>query len=123
MHDKQATHTVKMPHTLPVALLLLLPGTAHAQYVPPWLAAAALSPVLVLFLAIILGLLRGSWKTGLKHAGFVILWVVLFVITAQTIENDYVIWTPIVLYGLHTLLILALITINIFKRMSTNTHH
>jgi len=96
---------------------LLLPQAAHAQHVPLWLAVAALSPIFVLVLVVILGLLVRSWRVGARHTAFVLLWIILFVIVVRTIENDYIIWTPIVLYAAHAILILVLIVANIVNRM------
>ena len=97
-------------------ILLLIPGIAHAQYVPFGFIAAAVSPLIVILLAIILGFVTKSWRVGTAHTGLLVLWVMLFIITAQTFENDYVIWTPIVFYAVHTVLILILIVNNIYKR-------
>ena len=100
-----------------LAALLCVPGVAHAQYVPPWIVAAAISPLVVIVFAIILGLVSRSWRVGVTHVGLVFVWVMLFIIAAQLIENDYVIWTPIFLYAVHALLILILIIGNIARRV------
>jgi intracellular septation protein A len=99
-------------------VLGVLPITAHAQYLPPWLIAATLSPVLVLLLCIILGVLSRSIRIGATHAAFVLAWVVLFSLAAYFVENDYVIWTPLALYVLHAVLLLVLIAVEIAKRIS-----
>lgn len=98
------------------AALASLPATAHAQYIPGWLIVSVLSPLLVLFLCVILGLAAGSVRIAALHAGLVILWVVLFTLAAYFVENDYVIWTPLVLYGLHALLVVGLIVFYIARR-------
>lgn len=108
---------MKATRTILAVSLLTASEAAYAQYVPAWLVAAALSPLLVLLLAIALGFVARSWRIGLIHVGLVALWVVLFVIAAQTVENDYVIWTPIVLYAAHAILVLALLIVTIAKRM------
>lgn len=95
-----------------------LPASAHAQYVPPWLIAAVLSPILVLFLCIVLGVLSRSLRIGALHAGLVIIWVVLFSLASYFVENDYVIWTPLALYILHSALLLVLIVVEVAKRIS-----
>ena len=101
-----------------IATLALLPGIAYAQYVPVWLVAAALSPVVVILLAVILGVLTRSLRIGAMHTGLVFAWVLLFGLAAYFIENDYVIWTPLILYAAHALFIFALIVVNIAKRIS-----
>jgi len=100
------------------ACLGTLPVSAYAQYVPPWLIAALLSPILVLFLCIILGVLCRSVRIGALHAGLVITWVVLFSLASYFVENDYVIWTPLTLYILHSALLFVLIVVEAAKRMS-----
>ncbi len=98
------------------ATLMFLPDVVYAQYVPIELAAAAFSPLLVILLAIIYGLLMSSWRVAGRHVGLVVLWVVLFVMAAQMIENDYVIWTPIVLYLFHALFLIVMIVLRLLRR-------
>lgn len=101
-----------------VVVLVLLPRDAAAQYIPPWLVVGALSPLAVLALAVLLGLLARSWRTGALHGGLVVLWVLLFLVAAYFVENDYVIWTPMVLYAAHALLIMVLIIAKLARRLS-----
>ncbi len=103
-------------------VLALIPVSAHAQYIPPWLVVGALSPLLVLLLCIILGLLTRSVRVGALHAAFVIAWVVLFSLASYCVENDYVIWTPLALYLLHTALLFVLIVVQIGKRITGSGH-
>jgi hypothetical protein len=103
----------------PAAITLgTLSVPAHAQYVPPWLIAAALSPILVLFLCIILGLLTRSVRAGALHAAVVLAWVVLFSLASYFVENDYVIWTPLALYVLHSVFLVVLIAVKTARRLS-----
>ena len=95
-----------------------LPVTAHAQYVPTWLIAAAFSPALALFMCLVLGIVDRSVRTGALHAAFVLAWIVLFLLASYFIENDYVIWTPLALYVLHFALLLVLIVVGIAKRIA-----
>ena len=88
---------------------LALPGIAYAQYIPPIIAALALSPLLVMLFAVVLGVVSRSWKIGAAHAGLVAVWIVLFGIAAYWVENDYVIWTPLVLYVGHAITMVILI--------------
>lgn len=99
------------------ACLMLLSSTARAQRIPEWLIPAALSPILVIVLSLALGYLSRSWRTAGIHSGLVILWVVLFVFAANNVTNDYIIWTPMVLYIVHALLILVLIVMSIVNRV------
>ena len=106
-------------HTLKNAWLLTLcalPAVAYAQHIPVWLVFAVISPVVVLFFAIVLGFVSRSWQTGLLHAGLVVAWVLLFVLVSNIFTNDYVIWTPLVALAAHAVVILALIVIHIIKR-------
>ena len=88
---------------------MFVPGVACAQEIPPLIAWMALSPILVLLLAIVLGIVSRSWLVGAKHAGLVALWVALFAIASYWIENDYIIWTPLVVYGVHAMIMLVLV--------------
>lgn len=103
--------------TLLAVPVLILPRIAYAQYVPPLLAALALSPLLVLLLAVVLGIVSRSWLVGAKHAGLVLVWIVMFVIASYWVENDYVIWTPLALYGAHAIAMIILIVKGVLSRM------
>ena len=94
-----------------------LPVSAHAQYVPPWLIVAVLSPVLVFLLCIILGFLTRSIRIGVVHSVLVLAWIALFSLAAYFVDNDYVIWTPLALYTLHSALLVILIVVAIGKRI------
>ncbi len=104
--------------TIFAVVLGILPVSAHAQYIPPWLVAAALSPILVLFLCVILGFLTRSVRTGVLHAAIVLAWIVLFSLASYFVENDYVIWTPLALYLLHSALLLVLIVVETARRIA-----
>ena len=107
------THPVCAASLLPV---VLLPGVAHAQHSSPVLVAALLSPLLVLLLAVVLGVVARSWKVGGLHVGLIIVWILLFGVASYWVENDYIIWTPLALYILHSLIIVALIIVGLVKR-------
>jgi hypothetical protein len=100
-----------LPALMTTVILGLFPLTARAQNIPVWFFAAALSPILVLIFCAVLGFLARSVITAVLHAAFVLLWVVLFALASYYVENDYVIWTPLALYILHTALLLALIVL------------
>jgi len=108
------------PRGAAAVALAALPLPAYAQYIPPWLVVAALSPLVVLVLCAALGIAARSVRAWLVHSGLVILWVALFVLAAQLVENDYVIWTPIVLYVAHAMLVLGLIVVAIVRRARRN---
>lgn len=95
---------------------LILPTVAHAQYIPPVIVALALSPILVLLLAVALGVVSRSWRTGLGHVGLVLIWLLLFGIASYWVENDYVIWTPLTLYVIHAVIMVILIARGLFLR-------
>jgi hypothetical protein len=100
-----------------LASLSLLPETVYAQHIPTWFAVAVLSPLAVILLAIILGILSRSWRTGATHAGLILAWVLLFGLASYFVENDYIIRTPLVLYAAHAVLIFLMIVVNIAKRI------
>ena len=91
------------------ALGAILPGSAQAQNVPLWVLGAAVSPLFVLVLAGLHGLLRRRWRLALKHAALVLLWVVLFRTASYYVTSDWVIWTPLLLYTGHALMLVGLI--------------
>lgn len=97
-----------------------LPFSAHAQYIPAWMVVGALSPLLAILLCIILGWLNRSVRIGALHAAIVFAWVVLFSLASYFVENDYVIWTPLVLYLLHSALLVVLIVVQVVKRIAGN---
>ena len=96
---------------------LVLPGMAHAQEIPLTIAAIALSPLLVLLFAAVLGVVVRSWAVGVAHAGLVAVWIVLFGVASYWVENDYVIWTPLVLYGVHAITLIILIIKGVVRRI------
>ncbi len=95
---------------------LTLPGIALAQNIPPIIAALALSPVLAFLLAIVLGVVTRSWRVGVTHSGLVGVWILLFGVASYWIENDYVIWTPLALYGIHAATMVILIIKCVLRR-------
>ena len=92
---------------------------AFAQHVPTSIAVAALSPLVVVALAVVLGIVAGSWRVGIMHAGLLLVWILVFLFTAQHVENAYVIWVPIILYGAHTLLISVLLVVHTVRRLAS----
>ncbi len=95
---------------------LILPGIALAQSVPPIIAALAFSPVLAFLMAIILGFVSRSWRVGVRHSGLICIWILLFGIASYWVENDYVIWTPLALYGMHAATMVILIIRGVLRR-------
>ena len=104
------------PYPFSLLPLALIPGVAQAQHLSPLLVATALSPLLVFLLAITLGIVVRNWKTGVLHAGLIVIWLVLFGVASYWVENDYIIWTPVALYSVHALVIVALLIVGIAKR-------
>jgi hypothetical protein len=110
----------------PLALVLLglAPFPAHAHGVPAWMFVAALSPVLVLVLIACYGWLARSLRAALVHASFLAAWVICFwlssnhnQVTLLGISTDHVIWAALVLYLLHTLLVVILVSIYAIRRL------
>jgi len=97
-------------------LAVTLPEIAHAQQIPPSIAVLALSPILVLALAIGLGVVTRSWMIGGLHAAIVSILVMLFAIASYWVENDIVIWTPIALLGIHAVILVVLIARGVLRR-------
>ena len=93
-----------------------LPSLAHAQPISPAIAALAVSPVLALLFAVVLGVVARSWRVGAAHAGLVGIWILLFGVASYWVENDYVIWTPLALYGIHAATMVVMIVRGVFRR-------
>jgi len=91
------------------AFALALPGIAHAQQIHPIFAVMAVSPLLAILLAVVLGVLSRSWRIGAAHVGLIVVWVLLFAIASYWVENDYIIWTPLVLFGVHAVTLSILV--------------
>lgn len=100
-----------------MAGLLIVPGIAHAQQIPTWLALAVLSPLLVVALAIGLGFLARSWRVAASHVALIVLWVLLSGVFAYWVENDYIIWTPMFIYAAHSVLIVYLVFLRLAQRI------
>ena len=103
-------------HIALATLALGVSETAHAQAIPPAIAVLALSPVLVLSLAIALGVITRSLIAAIAHASIVAVWVMLFAIASYWVENDVIIWTPIFLLGMHAVILMLLIARGIRKK-------
>lgn len=108
---------IKSATALVTIAALALPGIAHAQHISPLLAALALSPILAFLLAIVLGVVSRSWRVGAAHCGLVGIWIVLFGVASYWVENDYVIWTPLAMYVMHAVIMVALIAGAVLRRI------
>ena len=104
------------PRCILTIMAVAVPGVAYAQQIPPLIASMAISPIFVLLLAIVLGMVSRSWRVGAKHAGLVLVWILLFAISSYWIENDYIIWTPLVIYAAHAVLMLVLVIRGVIHR-------
>ena len=107
---------INLPTLVMTMLAVTLPEIAHAQQIPPAIAVLALSPILVLALAIGLGVVTRSWMVGGLHAAIVSILVMLFAIASYWVENDIVIWTPIALLGIHAVILVVLIARGVLRR-------
>lgn len=99
-----------------IVLALTAPVSAHAQNIPPIIVAIAVSPVLVMLLAVVHGILSHSWLVGATHAGLVVIWVLLIGVASYWVENDYVIWTPLVFYCVHAMTLIVLVFVGVLRR-------
>ena len=98
-----------LDNPFPTLFLVLAATPAHAQQLPGWVVGGALSPVAALFLITVLGWRSRSWITGALHAGLIALWIGLFWVASVYVTNDYIIWTPLVAYALHLLVLIWLV--------------
>lgn len=93
-----------------------VPLSAHAHAIHPWMVAVALSPLLAIVLAIVLGVLARSARNGATHVLLILVWVAAFWLASVYVTNDWVIWTPLVLYGIHVVVLLAVIAFQAVSR-------
>ena len=106
-----------------LAFLLLVSQAVHAQRVPTSLAILALSPLVAVLLAGLLGIVVRSWRVGILHVGLLVTWVVILLFVAQHLESvykTYIIWIPIIGYAAHALLILVLLIVHLAKRLAAH---
>ncbi len=101
-----------------VVTLGLLPMPAYAQSMPPWAIAAMASPVIMIVLAIMLGLLTRSWNAGLFNTMMVPIWFVLFLMAPYLAEIPIVLWILLALYIGHALLLLWLVFAQMRRRFA-----
>ena len=92
---------------------------AYAQEVPGVIAVAVISPVIMVLLAGILGWLERSPISGLRHIGLIVLWFVAFVLLARSVTTDLLIWTPLVIYCIHSLYLIIRLLARFRKRRGT----
>jgi hypothetical protein len=103
--------------TLALAMLAAtLPEIAHAQQIPAAIAILAISPIIVLALAIGLGVVTRNWMVGGLHVAIVSFLVMLFAIASYWVENDIVIWTPIALLVIQAVILVVLIAKSVLRR-------
>ena len=93
-----ASNSVRLAATFFVSIV---PATAQAQQISNTVALAALSPIVVVLLAGLVGWLEHELLRGLIDVGLVLLWVVAFAVLSSYVTIDWIIWTPVVLYALH----------------------
>ncbi|MGH7165815.1 MAG: hypothetical protein ACREIS_09870 [Nitrospiraceae bacterium] len=94
----------------------LWPSDAYAQKVPWIVLPLAVSPVLALSLSVALGVVTRSWLVGLGSTGLVIVWVAWFAAASKYSTSDFMVWAPIVALGLHSIGMVWLIGLHVFRR-------
>lgn len=90
-------------------------GDASAQHIPDIVVAMALSPIVLLVLSIVLGLVAKNWKLGVGSVALGAVWVAWFILASMYITTDVVIWIP--LFGL-AIQLLALVVL-IIQRLAS----
>jgi hypothetical protein len=99
-----------------VTAFLMIPTGAQAQNIPLPIAIGIVSPLFVFLLCVALGILRRSAMSAFRHIGLMIIWVTLFAIASHYVDNDYIIWTPLAIYVGHSIMLLALVFKELWKR-------
>jgi hypothetical protein len=90
--------TRKWVHPLMAAAGLGWAGAAHAQAVPVFVLYLAASPLVLLVLSILLGVVTRHWKWALRSLVLGAIWILWFLLASYFIESDALIWAP--LYGM-----------------------
>ena len=103
------------------ALAASMPLSAYAHAIHPWMAAAALSPLVAIVLAIALGFVTRSAIKGSVHALLIILWVILFWLASNYATSDAIIWTPLIVYAGHVLVLFVLVIAHVVARIRAKT--
>jgi len=103
-------------------VLFSVPTAAQAHGIHPLWIAAALSPLAVLLLTATLGWLSRSARVGATHALLIVIWVALFWLASSLVTNDYLIWAPLALYLLHTIIIILLVAWHAIARVRSKRH-
>ena len=113
--------TTASRQSLFAALIATASPSAHAQHVPAAIAIAAVSPILFLLLAAVLGWMERSLLSGLVHTGLIVLWLASFAVLSNAVTIDWLVWTPVVLYGIQCCWIVTrLVTILVRRRATTS---
>ena len=92
---------------------------ASAQAIPTWVAIAAVSPIIVIALSVALAWLERSVRIAMVHIALLISWIAMFSVASYYVPNDYVIWTPLVLYLVHAGYLLVVVAKRVLARTTT----
>ena len=104
---------------LSVAVMIAASPAAHAQHLSNAIAIAAVSPVVFVLLAGVLGWLERNLLSGLVHIGLILLWVVSFAVLSNIVTTDWLIWAPLVFYGIHCCWMMTRLVVLLFRRRAT----
>jgi len=110
--------TARERHRLGALLLLtLVSNAAEAQEIPLPIAIGFLSPLVAIVMAAILGVVARSWRAALINIGLICVWVLGYLAVIHTFTADWIIYTPIALYGIHCIVLSALLGWAIVRRL------
>jgi hypothetical protein len=102
---------------LATSAAVFFPSDAHAQKIPWIVLPLVASPIFALILATTLGVTAKRWSVGLWNVGLVIIWVIWFLAASRYSTSDLVIWASLVALAVHSLIMLWLIALHVFRRM------
>jgi hypothetical protein len=88
--------TRKRAYLLMVATGLGWTTAAHAQPVPVIVFYLAASPLVLLVLSILLGVVTRHWKWTLRSLALGAFWILWFLLASYFIESDALNWAPII---------------------------
>lgn len=104
-------------HLLMAAAALGWATPAHAQSVPVFVIYLAASPLLLLVLSILLGVVTRHWKWTLRSLLLGALWILWFLLASYFIESDALIWAPIIGIWAQSVLLLVWILWSLISRL------
>jgi hypothetical protein len=94
-------------------------GAAQAQEVPPVVIYLAMSPLVVLILSILLGVVTRRWRWTLASLALGAVWISWFLLASSYTESDTLVWAPVFGMWAQSVALLAWILGSLVLRLRT----